>query len=153
MAHLPYSTENDSRGIFNVSTVSQRHPVMIARLLFCVAICIQQLPPDFDQGKLETKSANRQRLNSIMEFLIQNVTSDDEIAATIEGVECLTLQGIYEVNAGNLRRSWLAYRKAVTMAQFLGLHRVSVRAPQERQGVFAIWSHYLWFQVARVVSC
>jgi hypothetical protein len=118
MTHLPDSTEIGFYGMFNVSAVSQGHPIIIARLLLCLEICIQQLPPD-------------------MEIL--------------EGVECLALQGIYEVNAGNLRKSWLAYRKAVTIVQLLGVHRVGVKT-SESQELKESKRHHLWYQVSRGVS-
>lgn len=151
MTHLPDTTENDSHGIFNVSAVSQAQPIIIARLLLCIAICIQQLPPNMDIRRFQTKVPLRQIMSSIIEFLVQNVTSDDEINASIEGVECLALQGIYEVNAGNLRKSWLAYRRAVTIAQLLGLHSVSVKTSESQQ-LKESRRHHLWYQVSRGVS-
>lgn len=151
MTNLPNSTENDSDGMFNVSAVSQGHPITIARLLLCLAICIQQLPPDLDTQTFQTQVPLRQTMSSINEFLAQNVTSDDKIIASIEGVECLALQGIFEVNAGNLRKSWLAYRKAVTIAQLLGLHRVGVKTSESQQSKESK-RHFLWYQVARGVN-
>lgn len=151
MTHLPDSTEIDFYGMFNVSAVSQGHPIIIARLLLCLAICIQQLPPDMVILDFETKVKLREAMSGIIEFLVQNVTSDDEITACIEGVECLALQGIYEVNAGNLRKSWLAYRKAVTIVQLLGVHRVGVKT-SESQELKESKRHHLWYQVSRGVS-
>jgi hypothetical protein len=78
MIHLPDTTENDSHGMFNVSAISQGHPITITRLLFRVAIRIQQLPPEMDTRKFQTKVPLRETMSSIIEFLIQNVTSDDE---------------------------------------------------------------------------
>ncbi|RHZ43217.1 fungal specific transcription factor domain-containing protein [Aspergillus thermomutatus] len=149
MAHLPDSVDNDAHMVFNVSAISKKHPIMIARLLFCVAICIQQLPPDMDMQTIQTTTSLREMMSSIIEFLNQKVTSDDEMIGNFEGVECLALQGIYEVNAGNLRRSWLCYRKAITIAQLLGLHRMYVQTDWKSQELALARRRHLWCQVSR----
>ncbi|KAL3481698.1 hypothetical protein BJX99DRAFT_270047 [Aspergillus californicus] len=139
---MPYLTDSDEidSGLFTVSTVSRENPIAITRLLLCIAICIQQLSSDVDIQKVQTAVPLRQTMRSIVGFIAQNVTSDDEMIGSLEGVECLALQGIYEVNTGNLRRSWLSFRKAITIAQLLGLHR----AAKTSQKTF-----HLWYQISR----
>lgn len=151
MPHLPDSTENDFHGLFNVSDVSKGHPLTIARLLFCIAICIQQLPPEMDMRNFQITKPLRDMMGDIIDFLVRNVTSDDELIGNIESIECLALQGIYEVNAGNLRRSWLSFRKAVAIAQLLGLHRVAVNSSQEGLDLMKTKRRHLWYQVSRGV--
>ena len=151
MPHLPDLSENDFDGLFNVSNVSKGHPINIARLLLCIAICIQQLPPEMDMRKFQTTIPLRDMMSDNIDFLIRNVTSDDELIGSIESIECLALQGIYDVNAGNLRRSWLSFRKAVAIGQLLGLHRVSVNSSQEGFDLMKIKRHHLWYQVSRGV--
>jgi hypothetical protein len=51
------------------------------------------------------------------------VNSDDELASTIEGVECIMMESMYHNNAGNLRRAYITMRRALTIAQTLGLNR------------------------------
>lgn len=150
MTHLPDDTENDFQGQFNVSMVSEGPVTTIARLLLCIAICIQQLSPTTESHEIGIKSP-RVLMNNIIEFINRNVTSDDEVTGSIEGVECLALQGIYEVNAGNLRKSWLSFRKAITVAQLLGLHRVTVGGSQGQRDSTDT-KHQLWYQVSRGVS-
>ena len=84
---------------------------------------------------------------------MQKENSDDEVTGSIEGVECFALQGIYEVNAGNLRRSWLTFRKAITIAQLLGLHRKPFKTPQETLDLAETKRLHLWYQVSRGVNC
>jgi hypothetical protein len=151
MVHLPNSIENDSQGLFNVNAVAKGHPITIAKLLLCVAICIQQLAPEIDMSKLQMKSPPREIMSNIVDFLIRNVTSDDDITGSIEGVECLALQGVYEVNAGNLRKSWLSFRKALAISALLGLHRVAVRTSKESPDLKETKRHYLLYQISRGV--
>lgn len=51
------------------------------------------------------------------------VTSDDELVSCIEGLECLVLQGLFHINAGNPRRAWLLFRRALATGQLMGIHR------------------------------
>ncbi|CRG85768.1 putative transcriptional regulatory protein C530,08 [Talaromyces islandicus] len=149
MPHLPDHIENDSQGLFNITAVSNGHLTSITRLLLCIAISIQQLSPETDLRPLQTTAPLREMMSSIINFLVSNVLSDDEVTGSIEGVECLALQGIYEVNAGNIRRSWLAFRKAITIAQLLGLHRKPFKAPQETLDLVEIKRLHLWYQISR----
>ncbi|KAK9421832.1 putative Transcription factor domain-containing protein [Seiridium unicorne] len=50
------------------------------------------------------------------------VTSDDEIVSSLEGIECVMIESMYHNNAGNLRRAWLINRRAMVLAQMMGLH-------------------------------
>lgn len=51
------------------------------------------------------------------------VLSDDEYAASLEGMECLILKSKWYADVGQPRRAWLAYRKGLMYAQLMGLHR------------------------------
>ncbi|KAF2112471.1 hypothetical protein BDV96DRAFT_614309 [Lophiotrema nucula] len=51
------------------------------------------------------------------------VLSDDEYAATLEGMECLILKAKWYADVGQPRRAWIAHRKGLMYAQLMGLHR------------------------------
>lgn len=51
------------------------------------------------------------------------VIRNEEMQGTVEGLVCILLEGIFETNSGNLRRAWGVYRRAMTTAQLIGLHR------------------------------
>jgi hypothetical protein len=57
------------------------------------------------------------------------VTSDDDYAATLEGMECLVLQFKCYADIGQPRRAWLQIRRAIVFAQLMGLHRNHARTP------------------------
>lgn len=143
--------EQDLRKLFNVSTVSRSHPIVIARLLLSLALCIQQLPPHIDTRRLQTKTPLREVMDQIITTVTATVTSDDELIGSMEGIECLLLQGVYQVNAGNLRRAWLTFRKAINVAQLMGLHRVSLKAAQEAPDLMETRRHYTWYQMMKGV--
>jgi hypothetical protein len=51
------------------------------------------------------------------------IISDDDYMGTLEGLECAILQGKIYADIGQARRSWLAFRRGLTLAQLMGLHR------------------------------
>ncbi|KAK3942864.1 transcription factor sdnS [Diplogelasinospora grovesii] len=104
------------------------HPTVLARRLVQLGICMQQLPPAFDTQKLQMKGTLPETMHNIISTVANLVTSNDEIVGTAEGLECLVLQGFWHANAGNLRKAWLSYRRAMSLAQLMGIDRGSRRA-------------------------
>ena len=101
---------------------SESHPVLIARKLLLLGTFLQGIPPCLAE-KLDKMSTNYLTLMS----LVVNtagilVTSVDELVGSLEGIECLMIESMYWNNAGNLRRAWLTNRRAMTIAQMMGLH-------------------------------
>lgn len=143
--------EEDLQKPFDVSIVSASHPMIIARLLLCVALCIQQLPPDFDPRRLQIKGSLREMMERNVTTVAATVTYDDELTGSMEGIECFSLQGLYQVIAGNFRRAWLSFRKAINVAQLMGLHRVSLKTSQEAEDVIETRRHYMWYHIIQEV--
>ncbi|RYP39933.1 hypothetical protein DL768_010689 [Monosporascus sp. mg162] len=77
------------------------------------------------------------------------VTSNDELVSSVEGIECVMIESMYLNNAGNLRRAWLANRRAMVMAQMMGLHTGtgSPRMIFENETRDRIDPHYMWFRL------
>ncbi|KAH8808042.1 hypothetical protein F5884DRAFT_674691 [Xylogone sp. PMI_703] len=70
------------------------------------------------------------------------VNADDELISSILGLECLLLQGLYHTNAGSLRRAWLAFRRALNVAQIMGFHRYNYsELPNAIPGAKEMWYH------------
>lgn len=51
------------------------------------------------------------------------ITADDELLDSVESIECLMLASSYHNNAGQLKSAFMTNRRAVTVAQVMGLHR------------------------------
>jgi hypothetical protein len=91
-------------------------------------------------------------LSSIFKTAVSLVTSNDNLIDSIEGLECITLEGIYHNNVGNLRRSWLVMRKGMMVAQMMGLHCKShLQALKflERETSAYFDSGYMWFRLVQ----
>jgi len=116
--------ESDLRSIPPPSS----HPTVLARRLLQLCICMQQLSPGFNRAELALKSSISKSMASIMCTVAALVMSNDELIGTSEGIQSLTLQGIWHANAGNLRKAWLSNRKALSLAQLMGIDRGNTRA-------------------------
>lgn len=81
----------------------------------------------------------------------QTVTSDDDLSGSIEG--CIILLAECENISGNLRRSWLAIRRAIALAQ-MGLHRCIKGSPLangikfvDKNTRYRVDVEYIWFRL------
>lgn len=116
-------SESDLRVIPPVSA----HPTVLARRLLQLCICMQQLSPVFNKADLTLKTSMSKTMSHITGTVAALVTSNDDLIGTSEGLQCLALQGIWQSNAGNLRRAWLSIRKALSLAQLMGIDRGNTR--------------------------
>ncbi|TAQ90897.1 hypothetical protein B7494_g799 [Chlorociboria aeruginascens] len=108
---------------FDLTFLVKQYPTAIARTLIYLAECAQQLPADFDTSRLHILPSVDACIEKWLNAVQTLITSDDEMVGTIEGLECLILHGRFHINAGNLRRSWLTFRRALNVGQLMGLHR------------------------------
>jgi hypothetical protein len=139
---------SDPTSSFNVVAVSQRGPTIIARTLLYIAICIQQLPPEFDTSRLQLKNFSVDALmDKYMSTVASLVTSNDELAGTMEGLECILLQGLFHINSGNLRRAWLSFRRGLTIAQLLGLQKAYLKPLDEVDLMTVMAMKMMWHKV------
>jgi len=82
-----------------------------------------------------------------MHLVTTAVTSDDDLICHVDGVECLVLQGLYNVNSGNVRRAWLTFRRGVSVAQLIGIHKSPMDSPADAMDLVAAQRHYTWYRV------
>ncbi|KAF3931634.1 hypothetical protein ABW20_dc0104246 [Dactylellina cionopaga] len=87
------------------------HPLQFARKLIQLALCLQQMD-----------SATHDSARQFVDIASQYVTCHDSLMDSIDGIETLLLESCYYINVGNIRRGWLLVRRALTIAQLLGLH-------------------------------
>jgi hypothetical protein len=125
---------------FNLAEISKKHPTIIARTILYLAVCLQQLDDDFDSTQLHLLPSIEARMDRYLTTVQALVTSDDEMVSTMEGLECLMLQGIFHINAGNPRRAWLTFRRALNTGQLMGIHRPDTEIPNGRT---------MWHQVVQ----
>ena len=110
------------------SSLATRSPSFIGRALMLIVTSLQQLPLDFDYSLLSLHSSTPDLIDQYFSMVSSLVTSNDELIGNADGLECLTLQGLFFCNAGKPRRAFLSFRRALEAAQLMGLHR-GVRLP------------------------
>jgi hypothetical protein len=134
---------------FDLVEVCKRHPTNIARTLLYIAVCLQQLPLSFSTTELQLYPSVEARLDKYLSTVQALITSDDELVSTIDGLECLILQGLFHLNAGNPRRAWLTFRRALNICQLMGIHK--------KNGSSIPGGEQMWYQIVQadryLVSC
>lgn len=120
-------------------------PAEIAKIMLCIALSINQLPQDFDWSRVSLKENPADLMERYITTVDKLITQDDEITATVDGLECMILQAKYHINMGRPRRSWLLYHRAIAFGQLIGLHRLCQRRPArpdtEYYRQLMVWTH------------
>ena len=76
----------------------------IATVVLSVGICLSEHSDDVER---------------YIETVDRWFLSDDEYAASLEGLECLILKSKWYADVGQPRRAWIAYRKGLMYAQLM----------------------------------
>ena len=129
---MPYATFEGADG--DISDGLKRipgralHPVLIARHMLQLATCLHHLQANVHGDMKASVQSPRDMMERLADTAINLVTTNDELLGSIEGLQCIMIEGIYHVNRGNLRRSWVTCRRALTIAQLMGLNRSANQA-------------------------
>ena len=124
------------------------HPVLIARDMLQLAIFLQHLHPDLHREILGLSSALKAIMEGLADLAISLVTTNDELLGSIEGLECVMLESMFQINVGNFRRSWVAGRRAMGIAQLMGLNRSDNRAQYKvLDPKTNCYPNFIWFRI------
>lgn len=126
------------------SSFNTSHPSFIARALLLITTSIQQLPANFDYSEISLPFPPQELMEKQLSQTSAMVTSNDELVGTLEGLECLVLQGVCWSNAGKPRRAWLCFRRALDVAQIMGLHRCRV-PPKDLDAAMMTRLRHVWW--------
>jgi hypothetical protein len=100
------------------------HPVLLARKLLLLSSLLQGAI-SVGQIQEEQRGHFSKVMSHAMDTAVRLVTSNDELTASVEGIECIMVEAMIQNNCGNLHRAWMTVRRASAVAQMLGLHRGS----------------------------
>ncbi|KAL3487250.1 hypothetical protein BJX62DRAFT_241178 [Aspergillus germanicus] len=67
-------------------------------------------------------------IDTVVSAVEKFVIYDDELAATLAGIETLVLLSKYYINQGHLRKAWRTARRAIEFAQLTGAHKSPLHA-------------------------
>lgn len=116
------------------------HPVIFAQKLLQLAICLKQFDAS-SSGQLvlhmtESPNAAAKRFVDVAFHL---VISQENLVASLDGLETLMLQGCYYATIGEFRTSWAIQRRAANIALAIDLPRLAETSTRAER---------LWFQIA-----
>ncbi|RGP71325.1 transcription factor [Fusarium sporotrichioides] len=99
------------------------HPVLVARKMLVLATYLQGVPIASEKHLDKLSLSYETIMARLVKVAHDKVTCNDDLVSSLEGIECIMLQGLYANYKGDLRRSWLAARRAVMIAQMMGLNK------------------------------
>ncbi|CAM1510827.1 Fc.00g083400.m01.CDS01 [Cosmosporella sp. VM-42] len=105
----------------DISAVVQCDAVIIAKTLLYLAIYIQQLPPDFDIQRLQMHDVEA-KVQCYRHNVSSLVLAHEEMACSVQGLQCLLLLGMVFINDGLFRKAWVNFRRAVDVARIKDCH-------------------------------
>ncbi|ETS73781.1 hypothetical protein PFICI_14727 [Pestalotiopsis fici W106-1] len=120
----------------------EMHPVVLARRMLC---CVLFLQSPCAAEKYMFSVPIRTIMHRMLTAVVGLVNGNDELHGSLESVECFMLESMYHMHYGNLRKSWLVNRRAMLLAQMIGLHHrpmppIQSLDPQLASDPEAMWS-------------
>ncbi|KAF1845171.1 uncharacterized protein K460DRAFT_311282 [Cucurbitaria berberidis CBS 394.84] len=115
----------------DMQAVARERSIIVARTLLHLAICINSLPPEFDEARLSSMWNLEATMQNYVATVTSLVTSSDEQMLTLHGLETLLLLALYHVNSASLRQSWLIIRRGMNLAHLMGFQRIITQPDTE----------------------
>lgn len=99
------------------------HPVLVARKLLVLGTVLQGVLPSFFESLADLGASYRDIMTHVVDTAIRLVTTNEDLIGSVEGIDCIMIEAIYQNYAGNLHRAWMAVRRAISVAEIMALHR------------------------------
>ncbi|KAI1816292.1 hypothetical protein GGS20DRAFT_583671 [Poronia punctata] len=99
------------------------HPAVLAKRLMQLMNCLQQIQPTTPLKLVSSESTGCIMAKAVSEATL--AVQNDDVVGYVEGIETLALITLYHSNVGNLRKAWLTLRRAISVAQLMGVDRGS----------------------------
>lgn len=93
----------------------------IARVLLCLLVILEERSVSLNTNDDMANAAGQTK--QALAIIDDQIIADDELAGTIDGLECMILRAKHETDNGRIRKAWLTFRRAIGFAQLLGLHK------------------------------
>lgn len=103
-------------------------PTLLAKRLLQLVICMQQLSPRFNGPLPSVRASMLRTMEEIVDGVDKFITAN-RFVSTFEGLECLLLLGYWQQNAGNLRKAWLIFRRALSVGQLMSINTAAGAHP------------------------
>jgi Fungal Zn(2)-Cys(6) binuclear cluster domain len=103
------------------------HPIIFAQKLYRLALCLQRIDPTtLYETKQNFKESVDDASRRFAEIASNHVTCHDMLVNSLEGLETLMLESSYLFSVGDHRGAWLTIRRALGLAELMGLRKKKV---------------------------
>ena len=132
--------------------------MLIARKLLVLGIFLQGIPPSCLREFGRVGVSVRSIMSRVTDRAISLVTTNEDLIRSVEGMECIVLEAVYQNYAGNLHRAWMAIHRATAIAQMMALHRglaspsLKFLEPETRAAFNPAQTYFLLIQRDRSLS-
>ncbi|KAH3905214.1 hypothetical protein HBH56_221750 [Parastagonospora nodorum] len=149
---VPYSViEEEAEDIIETTLIvpnPNEQPVLLARHMLRLAACLHHLHPSIHAEISTLSEPPRAMMQRLADTAISLITTNDDLLGSIEGLQCVMIESVYQMNKGSLRRSWVACRRAMTIAQLMELHRPNSQGRYKVLDQRTRFSpHHIWFRI------
>ncbi|KAL2831538.1 hypothetical protein BDW59DRAFT_140256 [Aspergillus cavernicola] len=117
----PLGLEIQSATNFINDSLQSESPEVVAKAFLWLALCIQQLPSNFDHYHHNLPCSRASLLQAYLKGAEELLGSPHDAQEDSTFLECLLLQAKLYINMGKPRKSWLAVRHAINLALLQGI--------------------------------
>lgn len=107
------------------------NPVLIARYMLCLVAVLQHTHPDINEEIGGLSEAPLIMMHRLANSSTSLVTANEDLLSIIVGLTSVMMEAHYLANGGNLRRCLIVIRRAIVVAQLMGLSRPQAQAQFE----------------------
>jgi hypothetical protein len=124
-------------------------PILMAKRMILLACFLQYLR---SQNLCILREDPATIMNRLVETAARFVTSNENIVGSVEGLECIILEGVFQANGGNLRRAWITFRKAMVMAQLMRMDLPNPPPVKTLEANSKQNPKFMWFRIVYMDS-
>ncbi|KAI1370690.1 hypothetical protein F4677DRAFT_437516 [Hypoxylon crocopeplum] len=123
------------------------HPVLIAKQMLCIAMALQKQGCHITLGDVSLSEPHSAIMERLVDAAIGLVTTNEEFHGTLESLACMQMEATFHEGSGYLRRAWLANRRALLVAQQMGVHQSCNRKFKTIDPRTEIIRDTVWFRI------
>ncbi|KAK0311553.1 hypothetical protein LTR01_003549, partial [Friedmanniomyces endolithicus] len=127
--------------------LDQDNPCILGSALSWLAMSMQCIPTSYDSDHLGLPLPLNDLAQRYVATIDRLIICDDDISVSLEGIECILLQGQFYGNVGRPRKAWTINRKALSHAILLGLHKTTLQDSEtsspHSQRRESVWWHLI----------
>lgn len=129
------------------SVTINTHPVIIAKQMLCIAMALQKPNSHMALRGASLSEPDSAIMERLVDAVIGLVTTNEEFHGTVESLACMQLEAAFHEGSGYLRGAWLANRRALLVAQQMGVHQSCNRKFKTIDPRNKIVRETVWFRI------